>query len=396
MKTSESAIFLENLPAFFEHATDDGAAVVTQLDTLCSRKTRLADYPLAASVIKNVPVYDGDFLRGCMDEPTQERAILAEWNACLDTGPGVFAIQRAYRDKTLVDAVTHLFKAIIEEETQRGLTQNDHFGANERIWNSLQKVALKDPDLFIPYYGNSLLALASRAWLGPFYQITAQVNNVKPGSNAQTPHRDYHLGFQTEEVIAQFPARAQVISQYLTLQGAIAHTDMPLASGPTLLLPFSQQAPGGYLGIRQPACKAYFDAHHVQIPMEKGDAVFFSPALFHGAGANAAGTDRMANLVQISSVFGRPMETVNRYRMIAAVYPVLVAKKEDLPPRTVRDVVAALADGYAFPTNLDSDPPAGGNAPVTARDYLEEALAENWSPQKLQEVLDAYAGRRTA
>ena len=42
------------------------------------------------------------------------------------------------------------------------------------------------------------LALVSRAWLGPGYQVTSQVNVVRPGGQAQDPHRDYHLGFLDE------------------------------------------------------------------------------------------------------------------------------------------------------------------------------------------------------
>ena len=37
------------------------------------------------------------------------------------------------------------------------------------------------------------------AWLGPNYQMTAQVNLVHPGGDFQQAHRDYHLGFQTAE-----------------------------------------------------------------------------------------------------------------------------------------------------------------------------------------------------
>ena len=62
------------------------------------------------------------------------------------------------------------------------------------------------------------------------------MNNVKPDSKAQSAHRDYHLGFQSPQTINQYPAHAQMMSQYLTLQGAIAHEDMPLEMGPT---PFS-------------------------------------------------------------------------------------------------------------------------------------------------------------
>jgi len=36
--------------------------------------------------------------------------------------------------------------------------------------------------------------MVSRAWLGPNYQISSQVNVVKPGGEAQSAHRDYHLG----------------------------------------------------------------------------------------------------------------------------------------------------------------------------------------------------------
>ena len=48
----------------------------------------------------------------------------------------------------------------------------------------------------------------------------------------------------------------------------------------------------------------------MQLPLAKGDAAFFNPALFHGAGTNrSADVRRMANLLQVSSAFGRAMET---------------------------------------------------------------------------------------
>jgi len=59
-----------------------------------------------------------------------------------------------------------------------------------------------------------------------------------------------------------------------------------------------------------------------------GDAAFFNPALFHGAGTNVS-TDvrRMANLLQVSSPFGRAMETVDRVAMCRALFPVLLELK---------------------------------------------------------------------
>jgi ectoine hydroxylase-related dioxygenase (phytanoyl-CoA dioxygenase family) len=241
-----------------------------------------------------------------------------------------------------------------------------------------------------------MLALVSEAWLGPGYQVTSQINVVNPGGAAQSPHRDYHLGFLGREQAAGYPAHVHRLSPVLTLQGAVAHCDMPVESGPTLYLPYSQTYEPGYLAWRLPEFAAYFDAHHVQLPLENGDAVFFNPALFHAAGHNRS-TDirRMANLLQVSSAFGRAMETVDREAMANAVFPALLARKAaGAPEDALRRVVAATAEGYAFPTNLDRDPPVDGLAPPSQADTLWRAVAEEWSPARLREELRAGAERR--
>ena len=127
------------------------------------------------------------------------------------------------------------------------------------------------------------------------------------------------------------------LSQVLTLQGAVAHVDMPVESGPTLYLPHSQKFSHGYVAYQQPDFQAYFLAHHVQLPLSAGDAVFFNPALFHAAGTNhTSDVRRMANLLQISSAFGRAMETVDRARVVEATYPALLAARAaGMPPREV-------------------------------------------------------------
>jgi ectoine hydroxylase-related dioxygenase (phytanoyl-CoA dioxygenase family) len=90
------------------------------------------------------------------------------------------------------------------------------------------------------------------------------------------------------------------------MQGAVAHSDMPVETGPTMYLPHSQKYLPGYLAWRRPEFLEYFEANYVQLPLRLGDAVFFNPALFHAAGTNRT-TDvrRMANLLQVSSAFGR-------------------------------------------------------------------------------------------
>ena len=367
-------------------------------DRICSQKTDRLNYPLAKAMNQNVLIYNGLNLRTIINNPIKRKQIKAELAYCLKDGPGIFVIENAYSNLKIIEQCTQLFFDIIAEEKAVGHGQGDHFGTNERIWNSFQKVCLKNPSLFIDYYGNPLLAIACEAWLGPFYQMTAQVNNVKPGGKAQSPHRDYHLGFQSSTTVSQFPAHAQKMSQFLTLQGAIAHEDMPLSSGPTLFLPFSQQFDAGYMAYQLPAFKDYFERHKVQIPFKKGDMVFFNPAVFHGAGTNTRNKDRLANLVQISSAFGRTMETIDTQTMVKKLYPVLQnrLRQKTIDKAILATIIAVVADGYSFPTNLDADPPIGGHAPETDQYLLTKALEQKWSLAELVNALEERTKRRIA
>ncbi|MFJ4132554.1 phytanoyl-CoA dioxygenase family protein [Pseudomonas cyclaminis] len=339
---------------------------------LCSQQAHAKDYPLCAEIVGNVPIYRAHTLRN-----SDRRAVMDELHRLFRDGPGVMVVRQAYEDLDVVDRHSQVFEAIFATEAAQGVAA-DHFakaGSNGRIWNSLQKAALESPQSFVEYYANPLLGLIAEAWLGPSYQVTAQVNVVHPGGQAQQPHRDYHLGFQTNDMVERFPLPLHVLSQYLTLQGAVAHTDMPLESGPTQLLPFSQQYALGYLAWRRADFIDYFQQHAVQLPLNKGDLLFFNPALFHAAGTNRT-TDRhrMANLLQISSAFGKPMEALDRDRMMLAVYPALLAN----PTLDAQAVIACTADGYSFPTNLDTDPPLRGLAPQTGQQLMQQALNERW------------------
>ncbi|MEM8485214.1 MAG: phytanoyl-CoA dioxygenase family protein [Bacteroidota bacterium] len=374
---------------FFDVAEFDLATFVRY----CAEETERSEYSHAAGVEKKVVIYDGRYLAA---KGHDDYEILGELHTCLADGPGVLVIRDAYADTSLIDEVTAVFFEIIEAEKAEQRVAADHFGQNERIWNALQKVCVRAPALFVPYYGNPAIALIARAWLGPGYQMTAQVNNVKPGSEAQAPHRDYHLGFQRAATIAQYPARVQRMSQLLTLQGAIAHTDMPLLAGPTQFMPHSHKYPGGYLAFKEADFVAYFKQHAIQLPLSKGDMVFFSPALYHGAGNNRSDADRLANLLQISSAFGRPMESVNRFAMLEAVYPHLLSHASQMTSLERVNAIAAVADSYAFPTNLDTDPPLGGNAPESAADFVGRALDERWPWVTLREHFLDYDGRRQA
>ncbi|WP_328997383.1 phytanoyl-CoA dioxygenase family protein [Kribbella sp. NBC_00709] len=347
------------------------------------------DYPYAAAVEQQVPMYDAARVRAA-----DPRAVQTEFVRAFADGPGIIVLKGAFGNE-VVDATTAEFNRLIDEQHRTGVAAGDHFakpGANDRVWNALEKLAIGAPEVFTAYYANDLLALVSAAWLGPAYQVTSQVNVVNPGGDGQTVHRDYHLGFQSDEVAAQYPEHVHRLSAVLTLQGAVAHCDMPVESGPTLYLPHSQKYALGYLAYRRPEFQAHFVENHVQLPLDKGDAVFFNPALFHAAGSNrSAGIQRMANLLQVSSAFGRAMESIDRARMAQAVYPALLTLTD---PAAAENVIAATAEGYAFPTNLDRDQPIGGLAPQSQADVLRSAVTQRWRPEELHQALAGHAVRR--
>jgi hypothetical protein len=58
------------------------------------------------------------------------------------------------------------------------------------------------------------------------------------------------------------------------------------------------------------------------------------------------------------------------------------------------NAVAACAEGYAFPTNLDRDPPIGGMAPKSQQDLMRQALKENWAPEVFNAEAEAQAWRK--
>jgi ectoine hydroxylase-related dioxygenase (phytanoyl-CoA dioxygenase family) len=377
------------------HADDSS---VDDLRAIVEVTTDGREYPHASDVVDNVLVYECDRLRADIITPEGRESVQSELAVAMADGPGLVVFVGAFADTSIVDRVSDAFMAMIADQQAAGQAAGDHFakpGANDRVWNALEKLAVRDPDAFVEYYGNEVIELVSSAWLGPNYQITSQVNVVNPGGAAQAPHRDYHLGFQSDEITRRFPAHAHRLSAVLTLQGAVAHNDMPVETGPTLYLPHSQKYQLGYLAWRRPDFAEYFAEHHVQLPLAKGDAAFFNPALFHAAGHNrSAGIKRMANLLQVSSAFGRAMETVNREAMSNALFPALLRRMlAGAPDALLCNAIAASAEGYSFPTNLDRDQPIGGLAPETQAVLLWRAVTEEWEPDALRAGLRAQAER---
>jgi len=361
---------------------------------LTSQSTSPSQYPLASSIESNVPVYDLPPFSTLT--ASQCSALQDEWYSILLSGPGVFVTRNLYRNTDLLQTVNSVYDSIIHSEASAS-KKGDHFaasGTNSRIWNSFSKHCIADPDSFLAYYSNPYLPLISEAWLGPHHRLTAQVNIVRPGSTPQIPHRDYHIGFQSVASCARIPRAAQVASQFLTLQGAVAHSDMPLESGPTRLLPFSHMFEEGYMAYRLPEFQDYFERHYVAVPLDIGDGLFFNPALFHAAGRNdSENIQRSANLLQISSGFGKPMERIDTYPLIERSWDGLVHKyeKEGLSEE-VRAFVGNVGEGYPFPTNLDRRvPETAGMAPESEQDLLIQGLERGWAKVEMLKALRQMA-----
>ena len=363
--------------------------------SICADPTGGVATPHAIDLVSGIPVYDGDYLRAARTSNGQE-SVKRELATVFGSGAGVIAIRNAWNDRSVVDSMTDVLLAIVERERANKGESFDHFaasGANSRAWDTLGKAAKLDPATYVAYYANPILTMVSESWLGPAFQLTAQVNIVHPSGAAQSPHRDYHLGFLSNDEAARYPAHVHRLSQALTLQGAVVHSAMPVEAGPTMLLPGSQRFLAGYLAWRDERFKEHFAAHQVQLELEPGDAVFFNPGLHHAAGENrSADIDRIGNLLQVSSAFGIPMEAVDWAGIATSTYPVLqsLAQQDQL----TNDHMAVCAAGYPWPSNLDTDPSTAGLAPPSMQVILCQALADDVTADGFTAAIEALATRR--
>jgi hypothetical protein len=163
---------------------------LSDLVDLVSQKTSLDEYPYAQAVEENVLIYDGPRLRAALSRATERPRVEAELARALSEGPGIVMLARAFADSWVIDRATRQFEAILAAQRTAG-----------------------------------------RAWLGPGYQVTSQVNVVNPGSAAQHGHRDYHLGFASAERAAQFPAHVHQLSP--ALKGTRCSSTRPCSTRPT-------------------------------------------------------------------------------------------------------------------------------------------------------------------
>ena len=322
----------------------------------------------------------------------------AELARALLEGPGIVVFKRAF-ETPVVDAATAAFDRLIAGRRRRGRSLGDHFakpGANDRVWGALDKLAVADPEVFAEYYANDVLALVSEAWLGPDYQVTSQVNVVNPGGQAQAAHRDYHLGFMDRTQAPAYPAQVHAFRppSPCRARSRTRHARRD-AARPCTCRTRSSTSPG-YLAYHCPAFTEYFERALRATAAGQGRRRVLQPGPV---------PRRRHQPLQRHPPDGQPAPGVLRLRpgdgdrgprprCARAIYPVLLDGRQKAPARLLANVVAAAAEGYPFPTNLDLDQPVGGAGPAEQADLVHQALAEDWDDARLTEALAAQQTRR--
>ncbi|CAK0869507.1 unnamed protein product [Prorocentrum cordatum] len=161
---------------------------------------------------------------------------------------------------------------------------------------------------------------------------------------------------------ARYPAHAHDLCPMLTLQGSVAHVDMPVESGATMFLPFSHLALSPRLPVLAPrGVQALLRRPPGPAAPRQGRRRLLQP----GAAARRRGEldlRRLSHRQPAAGVLGiwSSDGDCNRSRVSLAVYPALIAasRREAWTPQLTANVVAAAAEGYSFPTNLDLDQPS--------------------------------------
>ena len=69
---------------------------------------------------------------------------------------------------------------------------------------------------------------------------------------------------------------------------------------------------------------------------------------------------------------------------------------ETLSVSEIKAAIAATAEGYSFPTNLDNDPPKGGLAPETQQTFYLRALESEMKRDEFEKKIHLMDAKRTA
>ena len=144
---------------------------------------------------------------------------------------------------------------------------------------------------------------------------------------------------------------------------------------------------------RRPEFIDYFDEHRVQLPLAARRRRVLQP----GAVPRCRAPTAPPTCAGWPTCCRSPRRSGGRWRRWIArrwstpSIPTLVERAAGgLDDGAVANVVAACAEGYAFPTDLDRDQPVDGLSPPSQADIVRQALGEGWSPDRLRVELAAH------
>ncbi len=128
----------------------------------------------------------------------------------------------------------------------------------------------------------------------------------------------------------------------------------PVETGPTMYLPHSQKYLPGYLTTGLPEFVEYFAQNHVQLPLAKGDVVFFNPALFQWC-RHQSDCRRPADGQSAANVLGARTRAgecrPDQGDHLPSLRPCWPRRASGASASEIANVIAASAEGVPVPTN---------------------------------------------
>ena len=98
----------------------------------------------------------------------------------------------------------------------------------------------------------------------------------------------------------------------------------------------------------------------------------------------------------LSSAFGRAMDAVDRSAVMRWIYPSVQTLAGTADDRAVANVIAASAEGYPFPSNLDLDQPLTGLTGESQAELFARAIADGLDAAQFDAELSALDRRHIA
>ena len=112
--------------------------------TLISEKIDPSSLKFAENLEHNIPIYSNHSVVSSLANPLTRRQLMTEWASVISELSGALVVKGAISDLQMLEQVTELFNEIVIKEKAEN-SGGDHFGekgANDRVWNSLQKLCI--------------------------------------------------------------------------------------------------------------------------------------------------------------------------------------------------------------------------------------------------------------